>query len=193
MAWKSKSQRVKIGEVFTAMKTKRSRPDDEFHYFPSEKGEPLITGDHYTIILADDHVMVRRGIRRIVEAVPTLKVVGEAGDGFEVLNLLKEYVPDLVILDISMPKCGGMEASREIKRLYPSLKILILTMHRDEQYLQHAMALGVNGYLLKEAACDELIEAIFTLKEGNSYFSPILSKYEPYAPKVRPTLAWGTA
>ena len=85
-----------------------------------------------TIILADDHAMFRQGIRRIVEDVPTLKVVGEAGDGFEVLDLLKEYVPDLVILDISMPRCGGIQASREIKRLYPSLKVLILTMHLDE-------------------------------------------------------------
>ena len=164
------------------MKTKRRRQEGNFPYLPSENGEPPTTGDHYTIILADDHPMVRRGIRRMVEEVPTLKVVGEAGDGFEVLHLLKEYVPDLVILDISMPKCGGMETSREIKRLYPSLKVLILTMHRDEVYLQRAMGLGVNGYLLKEAACDELIEAIFTLKKGNTYFSPILSKAKPSYP-----------
>ena len=175
------------------MKTKRSGQECNFHHFSGENGKPFTTGEHYTIILADDHAMVRQGIRRIVENVPTLKVVGEAGDGFEVLDLLKEYVPDLVILDISMPRCGGIQASREIKRLYPSLKVLILTMHRDEEYLQHAIGLGVNGYLLKEAVCDELIEAIFTLKEGNSYFSGILSKYQPSELKARPTLAWGTA
>ena len=175
------------------METKRSGQEDNFHYGRSENGESITTGEPYKIILADDHARVRRVIRRIVEEVPTLKVVGEAGDGFEALDLLKESVPDLIIIDISMPKCGGMEACREIKRLYPNLKVLILTMHLEKEYLQHAISVGVNGYLLKEAACDELIEAIFTLKEGNTYFSPILSKYEPAKHQARSMLTWRTA
>ena len=126
--------------------------------------------------------MVRQGIKRIIEKSPDLKVVGEAGDGYEVLDLLKKYIPDLVILDISMPRCGGIEASKEIKRLYPGLKVMILTMHREKEYMSRAMGLGVEGYLLKETAADELIEAIFTIKEGKTYFSPIHPKYEPSEP-----------
>jgi DNA-binding NarL/FixJ family response regulator len=101
-----------------------------FHCFPGGRTEPIATTKHYSIILADDHAMFRRGIKRVIEESPNLKVVGEAGDGFEVIDLLNGFIPDLVILDISMPKCGGMEASREIKKLYPGLKVMILTMQR---------------------------------------------------------------
>ena len=103
------------------METQRNSAPRKFHCFPGGKGEPSFT-KHYRIILVDDHDMFRRAIKRIIKEAANLKVVGEAGDGYEVLDLLKEIIPDLVILDISMPKCGGMEASREIKRLYPGLK-----------------------------------------------------------------------
>jgi DNA-binding NarL/FixJ family response regulator len=177
------------GEGFTAMEAKTNGPEGKSHYLPSENREPIATAKQYTIILADDHVMLRCGIKKIIEEAPNLKVVGEAGDGYEVLDLLTKYIPDLVILDISMPRCGGMEASKEIRKIYPGLKVLILTMHRDKEYMLRAMGLGVDGYLLKDSAPDELIEAIFTLKEGKTYFSPILSKYEPFEPKVLPTPA----
>jgi DNA-binding NarL/FixJ family response regulator len=139
----------------------------------------MVSANAYAIILADDHAMFRGGIKRIISQEPSLKVVGEASDGCEVLGLLKGFIPDLVILDISMPKCGGMEAGREIKRLYPGLKVLFLSLQRDLEYLRRAMDLGAEGYLLKEAAADELLDAIFTLMEGKTYFSPIPSKYEP--------------
>ena len=158
------------------METQRNIAARKFHCFPGGKGEPLSSTNHYRIILVDDHGMFRRAIKRIIEEAPNLKVVGEAGDGYEVLDLLKEIIPDLVILDISMPKCGGMEASREIKRLYPGLKVMILTMHRDKEYMQRALSVGVDGYLLKEAAADELVEAIFTLSAGkNSLLSHALN------------------
>ncbi len=166
----------------------------DFLCFPGERGERKGTTKPYTIILADDHAMIRQGIKRIIEKSSDLKVIREAGDGYEVLDLLKKYFPDLVILDISMPRCGGIEASREIKRLYPGLKVMILTMHCDKEYMLCAMGLGVDGYLLKETAPDELIEAIFTIKEGKTYFSPILLKYEPSEPLGRTTqdreIAW---
>jgi DNA-binding NarL/FixJ family response regulator len=167
------------------METQRNRAARKFHCFPGGKGESLSISKHYRIVLVDDHAMFRRGIKRIIDEGPNLKVVGEAGDGYEVLDLLKEIFPDLVILDISMPKCGGMEASREIKRIYPGLKVMILTMHRGEEYMQRALSIGVDGYLLKEAAADELIEAIFTLREGETYFSAMRSKCDPSELLVR--------
>jgi len=152
-------------------------------------GNLTATMKAYRIILVDDHALFRRQIKRIIEEAPNLEVVGEAGDGFEALDLIKEIGPDLVILDISMPKCGGIEASRKIKSLYPDLKVLILTINRDEPYMQHAMAVGVDGYLLKEVAMDELIEAILTLMEGKTYFSLVRSKYERSEPIQRTTAA----
>lgn len=160
----------------------------DFLCFPGERGEQTGTTKPYTIILADDHAVIRQAVKRIIERSSDLKVVGEAGDGYEVLDLLKKYIPDLVVLDISMPRCGGLEASREIKRLYPGLKVIILTIHCDKEYMLCAMGLGVDGYLLKETAPDELIEAIFTIKEGKTYFSPILLKYELSEPLGRTTL-----
>jgi DNA-binding NarL/FixJ family response regulator len=160
------------------METQRRERVRNFQCFSGNQGEPGATAKPYTIILVDDHIMFRRGIKKIIEAIPNLKVVGEAGNGFEALDLLKEFIPDLVILAISMPQCGGMAASREIKKLYPGLKLMFLTMHRDEEYMRRARGVGVNGYLLKGDADGDLIEAIFTLSEGKTYFASIPSKYE---------------
>jgi DNA-binding NarL/FixJ family response regulator len=87
----------------------------------------------YRIVLADDHVMFRRGVRRIIEAMPDVEVVGEASDGLELLELLKKTPPELVILDISMPNLRGLEATREIKIIDPAIKVLLLTMHKDRE------------------------------------------------------------
>jgi two-component system response regulator DegU len=170
------------------MKTQRNGAVYQFNGFLGGTGNPIATTKPYRIILVDDHALFRHQIKRIIEEAPNLEVVGEAGDGFEALDLLKEIGPDLVILDISMPKCGGIEASGKIKSLYPDLKVLILTIHRDEAYMQHARAVGVDGYLLKEVAGDELIEAILTLMEGKTYFSVVRSKYERAEP-IRGTTA----
>ncbi len=127
------------------------------------------------ILLADDHVMFRRGIRRIIQSISDVEVVGEANDGFELIEILKTTSPQLVILDISMPNLRGLEATREIKIIDPEVKVLILTMHKDREYLYHAFAAGAEGYLLKEDADSELISAIDTLKKGGTYISPLLA------------------
>jgi DNA-binding NarL/FixJ family response regulator len=128
-----------------------------------------------SILLADDHVMFRRGIRRIIQSIPDVEVVGEASDGFELLELLKKSKPDLVVMDISMPYLRGLEATREIKLISPEIKVLILTMHKDKEYLFHALTAGAEGYLLKEDADSELLTAIATLRKGGTYISPLLS------------------
>ncbi len=129
----------------------------------------------FTILLADDHVMFRRGIGRIIQSISDVEVVGEANDGFELIEILKTTSPQLVILDISMPNLRGLEATREIKIIDPEVKVLILTMHKDREYLYHAFAAGAEGYLLKEDADSELISAIDTLKKGGTYISPLLA------------------
>jgi len=130
--------------------------------------------DLYQIVLADDHVMFRRGVKRIVQSLGDVEVVGEAGDGLELLEVLKKTQPQMVIMDISMPNLRGLEATREVKNLHPDVKILILTMHKDKEYLYHAFSAGAEGYLLKEDADTELLSAIDTLRRGGSYVSPLL-------------------
>ena len=120
----------------------------------------------FKILLADDHVMFRRGVRRIIQGIDNVEVVGEASDGLELLRLLKDLDPNLVIMDISMPNLRGLEATREIKCVDSQVKVLILTMHKDREYLYHALTAGAEGYLLKEDADGELIAAIETLRKG---------------------------
>ena len=130
----------------------------------------------YSIILADDHVLVRQGLRRILEGMPGLEVVGEANDGLELLTLLGTLVPDMVILDIFMPNLRGIEAIYEIKKIRPEVKILILTMHKDKEYLYLALSAGAKGYLLKEDADKELFSAIEKVQQGKTYISPHFSE-----------------
>ena len=129
----------------------------------------------FKILLADDHVMFRRGVRSMIQGMDNVEVVGEAGDGLELLRLLKDIHPHLVIMDISMPNLRGLEATREIKILDPGIKVLILTMHKEREYLYHALTAGAEGYLLKEDADGELISAIETLRQGGTFISPLLS------------------
>jgi DNA-binding NarL/FixJ family response regulator len=130
----------------------------------------------YKIVIADDHVLVRQGIKRIIEEDSDIQVVGEAGDGQELLSLLEKITPDLVILDISMPRLRGLEAAAIIKRSYPAIKVLILSMHRNSEYQRQAMANGVNGYLLKEDADVALFTAIEAVRAGKTFTSPLLEK-----------------
>lgn len=129
----------------------------------------------YRIVLADDHMMFRQGIKRIIEEIPDLAIVGEVNDGLELLKTLKTTSTDMVILDISMPNLRGIEATHEIKDSNPSIKVLMLTMHKDKEHLFHAMSAGAEGYLLKEDADTELFSAIKKIRQGGVYISPLLS------------------
>jgi DNA-binding NarL/FixJ family response regulator len=129
----------------------------------------------YRIVLADDHAMFRRGMKKILQDEDAIEVVGEAGDGLELLEVLKHVKPDMVILDLSMPNLRGLEATREIKATYPHIKVLVLTMHRDKEYVRYAISAGAEGYLLKEEADTELFAAIKKIRSGECYISPILS------------------
>ncbi len=126
------------------------------------------------IILADDHAMVRRGIKKILLENQGLLVIEEAGDGVELLEKLKNITPDLAIVDISMPRMGGLEAAARIKKHCPTMKILILTMHRDKEFLERAMDIGVDGYILKEEMDIDLHQAIEDISAGKTYTSPLL-------------------
>jgi DNA-binding NarL/FixJ family response regulator len=128
-----------------------------------------------SIILAEDHVLVRQGLRRIILEDPKVQVIHEAGDGLELLELLKKTTPDLVILDISMPRLAGLEAAQIIKKQYPAIKIIILTMHRERTFFHKAMEIGVNGYVLKDEADTTLNSAINAILEGKTYFSPLVA------------------
>jgi DNA-binding NarL/FixJ family response regulator len=127
------------------------------------------------IVLADDHALLRQGLRKILSENPRLEVVGEAGDGLELLELIKAHAPDLVILDISMPHLRGIEAIREIRALQPGLRILILTMHRESEYLVQAIAAGADGYLLKDDAEKDLFFAIDSVSHGKIFISRFLA------------------
>lgn len=128
----------------------------------------------YRIILADDHILLRNALRTSIESVPDLKVIAEVSDGMELLEFLTTLQPDLIVLDISMPNMRGIEAAQEIKKYYPGIKILILTMHKSEEHLREALAAGVDGYLLKENAYEDLIKAIRTIQQGKRYISNLV-------------------
>jgi DNA-binding NarL/FixJ family response regulator len=130
----------------------------------------------YNIVLADDHILVRQGIKKIIQEDGNMQVVGEAGDGLELLEILEKITPDLVILDISMPRLRGLAAARQIKQFYPDIKVLILSMHRSKEYLQEALAVGVDGYLLKEDADVALFAAIEVVRQGRTFLSPLLEE-----------------
>jgi DNA-binding NarL/FixJ family response regulator len=129
----------------------------------------------YQIMLVDDHPLVRQGVRKIIEERSEMKVVGECGDGLELLDCLQEKAPHLVILDLSMPHLGGLEATRLLKSSHPEIKVLILTMQTRREYVEQARRAGAEGYLLKDEVGKELISAIETLRQGDTYLSPLLT------------------
>lgn len=127
----------------------------------------------YQIVLADDHALIRQGIRRLIQGTGDLEVIGEAGDGIELLTFLNTVSTKMVILDISMPNLRGIEAINTIKTTSTDVKILILTMHKE--YLHQALSAGADGYLLKEDADRDLFSAIDNIRQGRVYVSPRLA------------------
>ena len=123
------------------------------------------------VILADDHTLVRAGIRALLEKLPGVKVTGEAGDGREVLNLDKAQRPDVVLMDIAMPGLNGLEAAARMTRDFPEVRIIMLSMHNNEEYVVRALRAGAVGYLLKKAATAELETALYEVVRGEIYLS----------------------
>jgi DNA-binding NarL/FixJ family response regulator len=127
------------------------------------------------VLLAEDHILVRQGFRRILEDDPGITVVGEARTGLEAIDQCKELKPDVVVMDLSMPELGGLEATAEILKADPQVKILILSMYSNEAYVRKAFELGAKGYILKNAIEVDLTRAVMALAEGQAYFSPGVS------------------
>ncbi len=128
------------------------------------------------ILLADDHTIVRHGLRKILEENRDWQVVAEAGNGREAVRLAGDLQPDVAILDIGMPLLNGIEATRQIARKVPEVRILILSMHSDEAYIIQALQAGARGYLLKDTADAELIDAVVAVTRGKSFFSPAVAR-----------------
>jgi DNA-binding NarL/FixJ family response regulator len=124
------------------------------------------------ILLGDDHTLVRQGVRKILEEQPNWSVIGEAQDGREVVRKTLEEEPDVVIMDVAMPLLNGIEATRQILRKLPSVRVLILSMHADEAYIIQALQAGARGYLLKDSADTDLVRAVNAVADGKSFFSP---------------------
>lgn len=124
------------------------------------------------IVIIDDHQLFREGVKRILDFESSFEVVAEGDDGSDAVNLVEQYDPDVVIMDINMPNMNGVEATRLLIEKYPDTKIIILSIHDDENYVQHALKTGATGYLLKEMDADALIEAVKVVADGGSYLHP---------------------
>jgi DNA-binding NarL/FixJ family response regulator len=129
-----------------------------------------------TLLLADDHAIVRQGLRRLLETDGNMQVVGEAADGQQAVLETKRLQPDVVLLDLAMPLLNGVQAARQIAHEVPTAKVLILSSYSDGQHLQQAVEAGVAGYVMKETAGDDLLEAIRAAGRGTTFFSPPVLK-----------------
>ncbi len=128
------------------------------------------------VLIAEDHTIVRQGLSALINRQPDMAVVGEAGDGKEAIEKTKELCPDVILMDIAMKHMNGLEATARIKKIAPEVKVLVLTMYENEEYIFQILRAGASGYLLKEAAMNDLISAIKAVKKGESYLSPSISK-----------------
>src|SRR6266481_5951936 len=129
-----------------------------------------------TVLVADDHTLVRQGFRALLEAERDIAIVGEAGTGRQAVQLAKRLRPDVVLMDIAMPLLNGLEATRQIIREVPSTKVIILSSYSDDEYVNQLTEAGAAGYLLKQTAAADLIKAIREAAKGNSFFSPAIFK-----------------
>ncbi len=132
--------------------------------------------DKIRVLLADDHAILRQGIRALLQTQSDIDVVGEAEDGREVVAKVDQLRPDVVLMDIGMPLMDGIEATRQVKREHPEVKVLALTVHDDEEYLFQLLKVGGSGHLLKKASLDEVITAIKTVHSGDVFINPSMTK-----------------
>ncbi len=133
------------------------------------------------VILADDHKLVRQGLLKILEGASDIEVVGEASDGLEVLRALEERkasddLPHVLLLDISMPRLSGLEVARRVKKEHPGVRVVVLSMHEEEEFILKMVRVGASGYLVKDSAATQLIDAIRSAYQGKAFFSPAVSK-----------------
>jgi len=141
-----------------------------------EKGKPEAeTAERIRVLIADDHALFRRGLRMVLEQEADIEVVGEAEDGTEAVDRAQELMPEVVLMDVRMPRCSGIEATRAIKEASPHVKILMLTVSDEEEDLYEAVKAGASGYLLKEISIDEVGEAIRAVQQGQSLISPSMA------------------
>jgi len=129
-----------------------------------------------TVLLADDHTLVRQGFRALLEAEPDIAIVGEAGTGRQAVQLARKLRPDVVLMDIAMPLLNGLEATRQILKEIPNSKVLVLSSYSDDEYVHQLTEAGAAGYLLKEAVVNDLVKAIREVRKGRAFFSPAISK-----------------
>jgi two-component system response regulator NreC len=128
------------------------------------------------VLLADDHTIVRKGLRSLLDSEATIEVVGEAEDGREAIEKVEQLSPDIVVMDSTMPILNGLEATRHIVKRFPQVKVLVLTMHTNEEYIFQFLQAGAAGYLVKQAAPTELVSAIQAVQRGDYFLSPAISK-----------------
>lgn len=129
-----------------------------------------------SVLLADDHTVVRQGIRSILEAEPDIEVVGEAENGREAVQMAHRLRPNVIVIDLAMPQLNGMEATRQIIRERVPTKVVVLSSYDDDEYVRQLTEAGASGYLLKQTAANDLIEAVRETAKGNAYYSPAISK-----------------
>lgn len=128
------------------------------------------------IVIAEDHTILREGLRALLSSNPAFEVIGEAEDGLDAIRCVEKLIPDLVLMDLTMPRMNGMEVIKELKRRCPETKIIVLTVHRTEEYVFASLHAGADGYVLKDATYDELLLAIENVLKGKSYLSPAISR-----------------
>ena len=149
------------------------------------------------VFVAEDHTILREGLKSILASHPDLEIIGEGSDGMEAIQGVGKYKPDLILLDLSMPRVSGLESIKEIKKISPKTKILVLTIHDTEEYILPALKAGANGYLLKYATQDELFEGINNVLAGKSFLAPEISEkviqgYIEGDTKVKTKSSWDT-
>jgi DNA-binding NarL/FixJ family response regulator len=154
-------------------------------------------GNVKKIVIAEDQTLVRQGVKLLLESEKKLKVVAEAGDGIEAIRCVEKYNPDLVLLDLAMPKMSGLSVLKDIKKRYPETKILTLTFHSSEEYILEAFESGADGYCLKKDSHAELLAAIKSILSGKNYISPAISSkvlegYLEGRKKIKKKTSWET-
>jgi len=160
----------------------RAFPPAALSCTPSYLGElPLPPQNRYSnevisVLVADDHGIVREGLRRLLESETDIRVCGEASDGREVLDQVELQRPDVVVLDITMPRLGGLETLERLRAMHPEVKVVLLSVHSDPPFIQSAISLGADGYVLKNGRAVEIVTAIHAVTKGGSYFSPVVAR-----------------